>query len=430
MISHIIVGICVLLNLTYKREICNMNKQLIEMFLKHPDKEKEGIYFYNNEESTSIEENLEITGNDIQSKKENTSHYIKDNLLREWGKRSIFNTLNPDSQDNDFVEMIKNIANDNSPVLDIASSANMGMIPYIIQLNPSLPCLVTDADTIVIECLSSYCKEYLSEYNISFASFDNKLLPFKNNSFKYITSIDGLLSSKHLSKTDRITTGNGFACADESEGVIAEVYRVLKPGGKLLTYEYHNENRCDLSAIRDFCQRKGLVFGLFTYDEIKLVCEELKGKTWNEQLTSSEFQIVKEKRNVANNILTSAEIKRLLYNTTNTMGKQWREEEIALLYITDDVVGYIRKAKTLEEFRYNCGSFYQNYASLYGLAVIESNTVKFLSADEIIEIIWKHKDDDSFIEALNVIEKQHDEEFENFGFCIDSIRTFFVLEKI
>jgi hypothetical protein len=49
------------------------------------------------------------------------------------------------------VEIINEIASEGKPFMDIASSESMGFAPYLIKMNPEMPCLVTDINEAVIK---------------------------------------------------------------------------------------------------------------------------------------------------------------------------------------------------------------------------------------------------------------------------------------
>ena len=206
---------------------------------------------------------------------------------------------------------MEKVALENKPFMDIASSDSMGFAPYIVNVNPKIPCLVTDVDGFVIKLLRSCADEHLKEYNINFAAFDNCEMPIKDGSFDCITSKYGI-SSSHGKQADEPQAGaNFYQNSKGTERAIAEVYRVLKPGGRVIAVEPNIEFDFDLQKLyRDYNER-GRLFGVYTYDEIQAVCEVLAEKPWRDKFISAGFRVETEKKYFRRYSIN--EVKKFLY---------------------------------------------------------------------------------------------------------------------
>ena len=264
-----------------------MDKIFAEMFAKQPDEIIGGDYFYHIPWLENIfVEAVEHKGLwPYQWLKGESNPFFYDPMA---------DVLKGANKDSEFEEMIGKIAHENKPFMDIASSESMGLASYIVKLNPQIPCLVTDIDAHQMMTLRSCVDEHLTGYNINLASFDNNHIPMKDNSLDYITSNNGIASSG--GKPDVSKKANIYQFSTGKEKVIAEVYRVLKPGGCYVAIESNRECDFDLRKIYDYHAEHGSLFGLYSYDEIQAVCGLLIEEPWRDKFTSAGFEIEIEKK--------------------------------------------------------------------------------------------------------------------------------------
>lgn len=115
-----------------------MNYLFKQIFSKNPDKEENGIFYFNANDDGDY-----FTENDVQDWK---TIWFQNN----WNKRNFLE--NPASH-----HLISAIIETGSPVIELACGPGMGLIPSIKQINPSFPCMATDASSLVI----SEWKHYL-----------------------------------------------------------------------------------------------------------------------------------------------------------------------------------------------------------------------------------------------------------------------------
>ena len=184
----------------------------------------------------------------------------------------------------------KKIADEGKAFMDISSGTNMGLIPYIAKMNPKIPCLATDIYAHVMKCWRVYKDRNLADYNIHFASFDNYDIPLRDNSLDCVTSTFGITSSApegDSARAHKITIG--------SEKAISEVYRVLKPGGRLVTVETGMDWDFDLPKIYE-TKLRGRVEGSYDCAALKAIAEKIKGEQWSKKFTSAGFETEAEEK--------------------------------------------------------------------------------------------------------------------------------------
>ena len=188
-------------------------------------------------------------------------------------------------------EVFAKIAADGKPIMDISSSHSFGLIPYIAKLNPKIPCMATDLDKNLIEFMSLFLENNLTEYNLSLACFDNYDMPIKDNSMDCVTGMYGILSCQSPN------TRNGlYERTFDKEKPISEVYRILKPSGCFVTIESIQDWKFDLEKVRESCNRHGKLFGKFTYEHIETLYNKLKVPTWRELFETAGFKVEIEEK--------------------------------------------------------------------------------------------------------------------------------------
>jgi len=151
-----------------------------------------------------------------------------------------------------------------SMFLEIACGPGMGLAPVIFSKHPQLPCIASDASSLVIRSWRKFLEDNLKQHDISLAAFSIMDMPLKNDSIDMITSFIGVSSSRQ---------------GEEGEvKALKEIFRVLKNGGYLIAIE--NE-WTDYDAIEE-------VFNLWG----KPVWQGfVKQKTWQEKFLECGFKI-------------------------------------------------------------------------------------------------------------------------------------------
>lgn len=102
--------------------------------------------------------------------------------------------------------------------LEIGVGPGGGYMPYILKANPDATIIISDISPTVVTEWKNFLDEILDSPNIYYAAFDFCNMPFKDNSIDVIS--------------DRAGIGN---CVGDKAKALKEAYRVLKPGGKLVS---------------------------------------------------------------------------------------------------------------------------------------------------------------------------------------------------
>ena len=112
----------------------------------------------------------------------------------------------------------KQIASYDGIILEIGTGPGGGYMPYILKANPDATIIISDLSPTVISEWKNFLDKTVDSPNLYYAVFDFCAMPFKNNSIDIISDGGGI--------------GN---CDGEKSQALKEAYRVLKPGGKLIT---------------------------------------------------------------------------------------------------------------------------------------------------------------------------------------------------
>ena len=177
-----------------------MNKIFADIFSRQPDEIIEGDYLYHIQWFDDLIVLLEkIEPPEIKERRDFNKKHFKANFKNSWENRTLGNPGYSEYwtwlKSNDLKETMEKITLENIPFMDIASSNGLGLASYIIKMNPKIPCLITDLNAEDNKLLRSCIEEYLPDYNISIAFFNNCEMPIKDNSLDCITSIHGITSS-------------------------------------------------------------------------------------------------------------------------------------------------------------------------------------------------------------------------------------------
>ncbi len=169
--------------------------------------------------------------------------------------------------------ILDRIIRESIPFMDIASSGAMGWAPYLLHENPDIPCLITDIDPLTVRALRRCLDEQLPGNRVEVASFDNLEMPLKDASLEYITGIGAIT----FSGTDRTFRGDSdefFARCEET--LLREVFRVLKPGGRFLTFEAWGDVLYDREEVLRFFETHKTFLGLYTKYHVLYVLDQVE----------------------------------------------------------------------------------------------------------------------------------------------------------
>ena len=295
-----------------------MKEIFADMFALAPDKIENGDYYYR---VPWIEREQRLYGDWVYSDEalERFEKRSKAVFRSVWEKRTFdgdfdeardyhwLKTVKGADKSAYVTEIFAKIARDNTPFMDIASSEAMGIASYILKLNPKTPCLVTDIDEHNIRRLHSRIGENLPGYDISLASFDNLDMPLADGSIECVTSMGAIMHSNmnRSWSVENESDPNVTTFADFGEScrrrAIAEVYRILKPGGIFITAEGEWDWEYDARTIDDHFSSHDKLYGLYTrervYERISEF-EEQKAKyaLCDDKFTSAGFTVEFERR--------------------------------------------------------------------------------------------------------------------------------------
>lgn len=418
-----------------------MEKVFAEIFSKQPDEITDGDYFYHlpwyEDIAVIIAESMGMSPKELRERQEKA---IKTYFESNWKAKTLhdesaavytfYNIDNFWAEDMKFKEALNKIAIENKPFMDIASSENMGLAPYIIKTNPKIPCLLTDIDAHGMKCLRSCIDENITEYNVSIASFDNNDIPIKDDSLEYITSMRGVESSCGKPAAEQITYSYPFQHSIGKEKVIDEVYRILKPGGRFVTIEMNMECDYDLQKIYNNYNEHGKLFGIYTYDEIQAALALLIEEPWRDKFISAGFQVEVEEKQYQKHSID--DLKRFLYSFTyyNKI-REWTDEE-RVLYSMAKIKGVPSKQtieETLNELLRAKINYPMSVAIISSLTKIENNRSVRLSSDEIKNIMRNYIQSDEPNEYTTTTENINDTETEDIGIDLYLSSNFYVLRK-
>ena len=341
----------------------------------------------------------------------NFTKYHKDGIL--WARESDFRRFSW-GRDQQLHEILSEIANSNELILDVASDFSMGFLPVILDYNPSACCYASDYNEQCMKNLSECLREYLPKYNIRVASFDNNNIPLKDNSINYITSIYGMTNSKGNNKEIPIAA----RCLGQDKAVM-EIYRILKPGGSFVTVEQYLDCDFDLLRILEYIHKKGKLFGIYSFDEIRMFMEWVCKDSWKRNFSSAGFHI--EMENKYSHKLTVSEFKRLMFRYTCLLGiHKWSDMDIVLHCMSKELYEVINSAPSSNHVQQS-RAFQQEWGTVSVLNTINDN---YYSKNDLAETLWKNVKNGTVTEYMEELDN-----LDNIGMNVYSGETVYVLSK-
>ncbi len=247
-----------------------MKKFFDTMFSRTPDEILDGVYTFR---IPWLEEEQKRFGawTDSEEDLAGREAYSREHFLSDLEKRM----SRPETTESELSEILFGIAASGKPVVDIASSERMGLLPCLLKYNPHLPCLATDADVHAMRRLRRRLRENLPGNNVGVARLDALDLPFSDDSVPCVTG--------YLPLTG-VTTFRNWIPAEECDPdvrsfrdfteklertVVREVYRVLKPGGIFVLEDGGKfEWDYDLRRVCGFFETKERLYGLYSREEV------------------------------------------------------------------------------------------------------------------------------------------------------------------
>lgn len=132
-----------------------------------------------------------------------------------WIKR---NWENAQSDRPQLDEIGKNIASCHGVILEIGAGPGGGYMPYVLKANPDATIIISGLSPTVVSEWKRFLDKTIDSPNLHYAALDFCNMPFKDNSIDIISDGGGI--------------GN---CEGDKAKALKEAYRVLKPGGQLIT---------------------------------------------------------------------------------------------------------------------------------------------------------------------------------------------------
>ncbi len=283
-----------------------MNKYFENIFTREPDKTENGDYYYTLdwfEKDHTDECNARFYGITVEQEIERRKAVLRRNFkFNERNMELPFTEkphesggqrfLHKNFEDKRITDILRNVAEKEIPFADIGS-AHMGMAPYILNINPNVPCLVSRSNRYDVKDVREIVDNELKLPNLSFACFDELDMPIKDNSLELIT---GWLSVHSLRMT-RLLGGENHLAEDLANQMkmLKELYRVLKPGGCVILIGYLGTTDFVLDKLDRYFMKHEKLYGKYTKNEIYATLlrhrEEDRYKLTEERIKECGFDI-------------------------------------------------------------------------------------------------------------------------------------------
>jgi len=190
-------------------------------------------------------EPYEIINGDYYFNTDNAGDSFDESDAEEWLTGGFKRRWENASQNRDFLfadDVINTFSKNPAPFLEIACGPGMGLTPVILSKYPQIPCMVSDASSLLIKSWMEYLNiNSMTQYDINLASFSVLDMPIKSNSLDTVTSFLGIGSTRNgeqgeieaLKEVFRILKNDGYFIAVENEWNDHEaIKRVFELWGK------------------------------------------------------------------------------------------------------------------------------------------------------------------------------------------------------
>ena len=165
-----------------------------------------------------------------------------------------------------IVGVFREIAEKGTPFMDLGSY-HMGLAPYILHLNPDIPCLLTNRDRHYVDVLGSCVRENFGKQNITVAFCDEISIPMQRESIDVVTGVLPLSGASQNRLVD-----SKVMSLDEMRkwfiiNVLMDVNRVLKPGGYFILSEFGSSMNFSWTELDQFFDKHEKIYGYYAKDE-------------------------------------------------------------------------------------------------------------------------------------------------------------------
>lgn len=150
-----------------------------------------------------------------EQEREDSAEWAREIKECKWIKRNWeYSQSNVTSRD----EVGRKIASNDGIILEIGAGPGGGHMPSVLKANPDATIIVSDLSPTVVSEWKAFLDKTMGSPNLYYAAFDFCNMPFKDNCIDIVSDGGGI--------------GN---CIGEKSKALKEAYRVLKPGGTLIT---------------------------------------------------------------------------------------------------------------------------------------------------------------------------------------------------
>ena len=100
----------------------------------------------------------------------------------------------------------------------------------------------------------------------------------------------------HAVQSSAFHGNTGLLYTSGVEKSIAEVYRILRPGGYFIACEQWADCDFDLPVLYEACLSRGKLFGLFSYEQLQQTVIRILRDSWRDAFTAAGFEIAAERQ--------------------------------------------------------------------------------------------------------------------------------------
>ena len=317
-----------------------MARTISEILSREPDGRQDGHVYFRTSFDDGIRQSLAAGGPGLPWSSVAEYHNYKNGMIRErfadTFRRCAAGEEFPCADIPELQDIFAKIAAEGELVLDIASDFGMGMIPCLLERYPDVPVCVSDLDEGTMRTLAECLRETLPAYRIQTASFDNNDIPIRDGTVSYVTGI-------HAMQSSAVRGADELHFTDGVKKPIAEVYRILRPGGYFIACEQWADCDVDLPQLCESCSREGGLFGVFSFVQLRDAVNLILRDSWRDAFTAAGFEITAERECLHR--LTGRSVVRFLKQYLRTDCADIRDEpsDTGLEIYTGEVLYILRK---------------------------------------------------------------------------------------